>query len=200
MKPLMDGIDFIGKYQIYRPFKWCSRRVLNGFGHLFGKFLLGSGSAKYKAKSSLKALYPNISSNRLNKLAETNAKYLGSLMVDATFRLPGTTLLPLNTFFEWENLEILDEALSHGKGVIIVQGHIGHFFHSVPGLVQFGEKVDPNKDENIRKGRNKYLIGGVAQMNNLMMYINCNRDTVKRLYIYASTGFRKISNHLIKYL
>ncbi|WP_371805264.1 LpxL/LpxP family acyltransferase [Candidatus Lokiarchaeum ossiferum] len=186
MKGIFRFIAWIGRYRIYRPNKFLPLSSLNAWGHLIGKFLFGSSrSVQKKARASLKALYPSISDKKLTKWVDAFAKYMGMLFIDIGFRLPLTSDLPISTYYDYENIEKLDEALALGKGVIIPTLHIGQHLH-VPSMLFQHPK--------------HYTVTSVISIANMTMYENGNRKEFDNLYCYASTKFSKISPYLKRHL
>lgn len=186
MKGIFRFIAWIGRYRIYRPNRFLPLSNLNGWGHLIGKFLFGSSrSVQRKARASLRALYPSISNKKLTKWVDAFAKYMGMLFIDIGFRLPLTSDLPISTYYDYENIEKLDDALALGKGVIIPTLHIGQHLH-VPSMLFQHPK--------------HYTITSVISVANMTMYENGNREEFDNLYCYASTKFSKISPHLTRHL
>ncbi len=187
MGPLFKIINWIGRKKIYKPMRFVPFSLLNGFGHLIGRFGFGtSKSVQRKMKASFSALFPNISVRNLKKLIDAATKYMVMLFLDIMFRFPLTGDIPIKRFYNYKHTERLDKALQQGKGVIIPILHIGQFLHSPNMMVQYPYK--------------KLKIGFVVSVSNLAMYENANRKHFDNLYAFASTKSSRISNILESHL
>jgi len=187
MGPVFKVINWIGRKRIYKPIRFVPFSLLNGLGHLVGRFGFGtSKSVQRKMKASFNALYPGISGKRLHKLIDAATKYMAMLFLDIMFRFPLTGDISIKRFYKYKHTERLDEALQQGKGVIIPILHIGQFLHSPNMMVQYPYK--------------KLKIGFVISISNMVMYENANRKHFDNLYAFASTKFSLISDKLESHL
>ncbi|MHA1475464.1 MAG: LpxL/LpxP family acyltransferase, partial [Promethearchaeota archaeon] len=187
MGPVFKVINWIGRKRIYKPIRFVPFSLLNGLGHLVGRFGFGtSKSVQRKMKASFNALYPGISEKRLHKLIDAATKYMAMLFLDIMFRFPLTGDISIKRFYKYKHTERLDEALQQGKGVIIPILHIGQFLHSPNMMVQYPYK--------------KLKIGFVISISNMVMYENANRKHFDNLYAFASTKFSLISDKLESHL
>ncbi len=178
-------IEWIDKTHVYRIFKFLPLSVINGWGHLIGKFGFGiSSKVQRRITASMRALFPDFSSERIKQLSTANTKYMGMFLLDVLLRLPMICDFPPNTRvsnLNYLNFEKLDEALAKGKGVIVPIVHLGEHFHNPGGIF-----LHPQK----------YKMSVVASMKNLPMYEFNNRAHFDNLYIYASTKFANIKDKL----
>ncbi|MHA1561773.1 MAG: LpxL/LpxP family acyltransferase [Promethearchaeota archaeon] len=180
MGPVFKVINWIGRKRIYKPIRFVPFSLLNGLGHLIGRFGFGtSKSVQRKMKASFNALYPGISEKRLHKFIDAATKYMAMLFLDITFRFPLTGDISTKRFYRYMNPERLDKALQQGNGVIIPILHIGEFLHAPNMMVQYPYK--------------RLKIGFVVSVANLAMYENANRKRFDNLYAFASTKFSLIS-------
>ena len=187
MGPLFKIINWIGRKRIYKPIRFVPFSLLNGLGHLIGRFGFGtSKSVQRKMKASFNALYPGISEKRLHKLIDAATKYMAMLFLDIAFRFPLTGDISIKRFYKYKYTERLAKALQQGKGVIIPILHIGEFLHSPNMMVQYPYK--------------KLKIGFIVSVSNMVMYENANRKHFDNLYAFASTKFSLLSHKLESHL
>ncbi|MCP4760963.1 MAG: hypothetical protein GY870_04215 [archaeon] len=197
MKSFFDFGNFIGRYKIWRLFNWLPASTITIFGLLFGRIILGLGPFKNKIRASLQAIIPEVSEKRLKILTNASLTYYGVIFLELMFRLGAAVEFPLNKFHEFRNFHLLDQALEKGKGVILIQAHIGQFFHVLSGISQIGTYLDPNRE---KERPYIYKMGAVGQINNLNLFIYDNRSHLTNLTIFPSTEFNMISLPMEKLL
>ena len=188
---LYKVINWININRIYRPFAKLPLPVLNGVGHLLGHFGIGtSRSVQRKTLSSLRALHPTYSEQKLKKLMIASSKYMGMLLVDVLFRMTYATDYIMNKkFMDFGNDSVLDAALKEAKkrgtGVIVPTLHIGQYYHS-PLMIFRHPK--------------KYKMDTIASIGNLPMWEAANRAEYDNLHIFASTRFSIIGSQMERHL
>ncbi len=184
LQGLFNFIKFIHVNRIYRMEKIFPISGLNMWGHLMGNLIGSSSKLRKRLNQSMLALYPDKPKKWIAKMALTNIKYLGMLILDVIFRLPQTCDVKKGDMYEhytYENIDVLDKALAKGKGVIIPILHLGQHFHA-PNSIFLGPK--------------RYKMTTVASAKNVPMYQYNNRAYMGNIELFASTSFSKISKYL----
>jgi len=98
-----------------------ARGALGGLGRFAGRRL------RYRravVTSQLTAVFPDLGAARVEDLADRVYEHLGLTAAEAFCDRDGQLLAGITVEPGWD---ILDEALSHGKGAIVATGHMGNF-------------------------------------------------------------------------
>jgi len=98
--------------------------ALRFFGFLGGCFFFLFAKDRVRAEVNLSLAFPERSRQEIRRLARRVFAELGRNCVDV-LRLPTVTWQELGSFVRIEGLGRFEEALSRGKGVVAVTGHIG---------------------------------------------------------------------------
>ena len=187
LKVIYKAMSFIHQYKIFLPFRRIPPSILYAFGHLFGKLLVARPKLRKYIFKGLDLLFKDrISLKFKEKIFQTNAKYMASLVLDAMLYSPNIYENTLNQFIEFKNLKYLDDALALKKGVIIIGPHAGMYFHLIAGLVYHPKK---------------YNVMTVNRARNQVMYENIlKRPELTNLHAVMHSNFVEIKERMISHL
>lgn len=188
LMPLFKITSFIHKHRIFRPFLYIPSPLLNQWAHLLAPVMLKKPRLKTQIFSGLEALYHNkkLTLTQKQNLYHANAVYMGMLYLDAMFHSSNLYENTLNHFVHFENFHFLHEALTKGKGAIIVATHVGMFFQILGSLAYVRPKIQ---------------ITTVIQPRNRVMYENIlSRPELTNFHVVPSTSFKKLKPILKKRL
>lgn len=83
--------------------------------------------------NNLKLAFPKMSATERLNLAHQSMRHLGLNAVEYCY-LPWLSKENYDRYFQFENLQLLDEALSRGRGVLLLTLHLGHGDLACAGL------------------------------------------------------------------
>jgi len=102
------------------PYRLCLF-IADILGDIFNYII---GMRKQVCKENLKKSFPEKSEREINRICKGTYRNISSAVIDLA-RLPTFTKKRLGKILTVHNLPLLDDALSEGKGVLIVAGHFG---------------------------------------------------------------------------
>jgi lauroyl/myristoyl acyltransferase len=178
--------DFLVRYKLYRPFKHISPQIVNAIGMMFGSGLMFTMKGlKQRLHRTYKFMFPNASNYRRSRMYRGEVGYMGQLLMDTVLRIPNVTPEDLSHYVSFHNIDRLDEALSHKKGVILTSVHMAQFFY-IFGIVYH---------------QNHYPLVVVANLANAMLFTNIlGQKRLPNFWVIGARSFESIKGKIIKHL
>ena len=140
---LLNFLDFIQRYKIYRLFQHLPVWWVKFFSRFFGfLFLPRVPKIKKNIYSGLKTLAPRLSENLYKKYYLRILAHIAETFYNWIFILPGLTPDNHNKYITQKNFHFLDSALSYGKGVIIACPHTHNIIHYFAGFAYHPKKYE----------------------------------------------------------
>ncbi|MFX0099899.1 MAG: hypothetical protein ACFFCS_09965 [Candidatus Hodarchaeota archaeon] len=133
-------VNMSHRFKLYKLFKHVPLPIISFFAHLLYKlFFSRNRKVKHWVRRSLVGFsgkrYPR---KFLDKLVDASIVNLAMLLVDLMLKAPNYTPTTYHKAGHLEGLDLLDEKLAEGRGVLIPSVHVGEFFHCIGGLLLAG--------------------------------------------------------------
>jgi lauroyl/myristoyl acyltransferase len=140
---LLRFLGFMQRYKIYRIFQHLPVWWVKFFSRFFGfLFLPRVPKIKKNIYSGLKILKPGLSEKLYNKYYLRILAYIAEMFYSMLFILPGINHDNIHKHITHKNFQLLDSALSYGKGVVIPSPHIHNITHFIAGLIFHPKKYE----------------------------------------------------------
>jgi len=181
-------VNLVHRFRIYRLFRFVPSSVIIGFAHFFSKFVYGrSKKMNDRVQHDIQAFSGKQYSAAFNRrLADMVFKNLGILLFDVMLKGPNFTTHDYRHVVQLEDDKYLVDAMTQGKGVILVSLHVGEFFHEAGSII-----LDPRG----------YELSVVANMANQLIFEHLVQvPQFKRLRVIGRAGFNEIRDRLVKEL
>jgi KDO2-lipid IV(A) lauroyltransferase len=147
---------------LLRPFGW---RTASRVGAMIGG--LGWWPLRMRAdrvERTIRACFPDFSDAKVKQVARESYRGLGRVAIESIVLSRATKQDVLDVFTEPVGFELLERALAHGKGVILVAGHLGNWELSAAYMTARGVPVDaiamhmanPLSDAFFRRTRERF--------------------------------------------
>jgi len=157
LKPIFEITGWIHRTGFYKIWKFFPNLSVNIWGRLFGTIFLDKISKAYRSViPALKAIFPEKSEKEIAKIYEANIAFFGQFLFRTMFITPRICEEFSRKRATFKNLEVIDEALKEGKGVIIPSIHLGNFIEGWLGAMVL-----------LRK---EYVVAAVASMSNMALF------------------------------
>ncbi|MHA1679593.1 MAG: LpxL/LpxP family acyltransferase [Promethearchaeota archaeon] len=182
-------VFIIHKFKVYRFFRHVPDYAIGRVSYLFTKLFFRKQLPKMAAriKVSLQGFtgkeYPAKFMKRIQNIVFMS---MGNLLFDLMLKAPNYNRMALHDVMRFENLDILDEALKKGRGVLMPSIHIGQFFHCLGGLLLH---------------ESGYKVAGVGNMTNRLLFDHIvSYPQYRNLVVVGKDKFHSLKENLVKNL
>lgn len=125
---VIDQLKYILAHGLLLICAWLPLSIVQGIGGLFGTLMnLFPTRARQTTRQNLQLCFPELSGQELGSLTERSLQETAKTALE----MGKCWLLPLekvlNTIRHVEGREVLEQAMNHGKGVILLAPHLGNW-------------------------------------------------------------------------
>ncbi|MBD3187994.1 hypothetical protein GF325_14250 [Candidatus Bathyarchaeota archaeon] len=181
-------VYLVHRFRLYRLFKHVPDAAIGRFAVLFRKAFFGKAEKmRRRIKNSLFGLtgkqYPPAFTK---EFASTVLNSMSHLLLDLMLKVPNYMPRDLPRLMTFEGLDILDDALKQGKGILMPSVHVGQFFHCVGGLLFH---------------KNGYKVAAVGNLKNRDLFeIVVGFPQYARLKVVGKDKYKTLKDELIECL